>query len=372
MNKRTLLGLLLVCAIWAPTARSEEAAPSALPSVGYDKGFFIETADKNFKLVLRGYLQPYFDNKFPDSRAETRTFRIRRARFIWSGYFFSKDVQYEVEYDWAVSKLMEASVQLVQSDALKFRFGQYHVPFSLEQAASSSTLQFVDRSIVFPFFGVSDEREPGAGFNGLLLNRRFEYNVGAFNGEGLNTLNQNKALRYAWRFIWNVAGEHGMEFSDTKNSQKPQVALAVGGMYNDTPDPATIPAGKTTPTTTKKVTSLTADASAKYHGLGFHAAYLSQQVNPQTGPAMDDRGFLAQAGYFVIPEKLEFGLRLAHIYAESAKDLGEYTAGVNYFFYNGHQLKLQLDYSALTVKDGLAAGKDELDHQVRAQLQLKL
>ncbi|HLG18591.1 MAG TPA: porin [Bdellovibrionota bacterium] len=366
-----LFGYALASPAWAQEEQKPEAAapaPKVSDIVGYDKGFYIQSADGKFKLVTGGYIQGAFNGQIAESGSETDTFRIRRARLKWYGHLFSKNVQYQAEYDFSSSKNLSTYLQLVHSDPFKVRVGQWKVPFNLEGIASGSVQQFVDRSIAHSFFGVPDEREIGFGFNGTLMDKWLEYEVAAMNGEGINTLNQNNEFRYVGRLVANLKGHHGLEFCDTKNSDEPNVAFAVAGMYNDTLDPST----GTPPTDEMKVTSITADLSAKFRGFGAHGAFYYMNTKPDAGGSTHDKGFLAQGGYFVMPEKLELGARIARVFVDGGGDTGEYTLGLNYYMFKAHHVKFQFDYSALTTEDGVAAGDDRLDHRVRAQLQVKI
>ncbi len=346
--------------------------------VGYDKGFYIQSADGKFRLLTTGYIQEQFSALFKESAIDDYNIKVRRARLKFSGNLFSKDVQYELEYDFSTSKLLNAFGQLVHCDAFKFRFGQYYVPFDFENQASSSNLQFIERSISNAFFGIAEQREPGLGANGVFGDKKWEYDIGMFNGEGINTNNANKSFRYAGRMVYNIAGHHGYEYADIKPSDTPQIAFGTAAMYNDTPDAATIPVGGTVAAFDKVVTSLTGDLSAKYRGLDASGEFLFQRTNPETGSPTNggaktyDKGWVVQGGYMLMPETLEVAARVAHVYVDSGKDLGEYTAGLNYYIYGGHRVKFQVNYSLLTTEDGIAVGNDRLDHQALAQLQLKI
>ena len=197
------------------------------------------------------------------------------------------------------------------------------------------------------------------------MEKKFEYAVAALNGEGINTLNENNELRYVGRLVYNAMGHHGYEFSDTKQSEEPNIAFGIAGMYNDTPN--------SDATAENKVTSLTADASLKYLGLGAHGGFFYQKTNPDGAGGNDnDYGLLSQIGYFVMPKTLEVGARYARVFADSGSDQTEYTGGLNYYIHAGHRVKLQLDYSVLVGEDGISAGDDQVNHRVRAQLQVKI
>jgi hypothetical protein len=72
-----------------------------------------------------------------------------------------------------------------------------------------------------------------------------------------------------------------------------------------------------------------------------------------------------------MPNELELAARLAMVFPDAGGDQGEYTGGLNYYF-DGHNVKIQADYSALTTEDGISAGNDRFDNRVRLQVQVKL
>jgi len=322
-----------------------------------------ETPDQNYSVQIKGYLQGQFQTMFLESAPNTDTFRVRRARLGLSGHLYSKNVQYELEYDFSSSTLLEAFLQLVHSDVLKFRVGQYHVPFSYEMMSSSSNLQLVERSIVNALMGIPNEREPGAGFVGTLADQRLEYSVGAFNGEGINTVNQNKGIRVAGRLMYRLMGQNRYDYSDLANSADPQAAIGFAAMYNDTSAPFA-----------SKVTSIATDITAKTKGFSVHGEFLFHHTKAPTfaGNDQNDFGWLVQGGYFLLPKKLEVAARAAQVNFESFNDQGEYTVGVNFFPFEKNTLKFQADYGFLTIQNGIAPGNDELDQFLRVQLQFKI
>ena len=134
MNKRevTLMSVALLCGlIMSSNARAEETPqPEATPAepkisdiVGYEKGFYIQSPDKDYRLVIGGYTQGYFERKFLDSKSDSDTFRVRRARLKFAGNVFSKNVQYELEYDFAGNKLLEGVLHIKPYFILHFLGG---------------------------------------------------------------------------------------------------------------------------------------------------------------------------------------------------------------------------------------------------------
>jgi len=337
--------------------------------VGYDNGFFVRSPDNQFKLVVGGYFQSLFQGDINEAAADTDTFRVRRARLKFSGHAFTSDLTYNLLYEFASNQLADAELGYRISDSIKFRAGQFKIPYNLEALNSGTALQLVDRSIVHSYFGVQNPtgtltlREPGFGFSGSV--RSVDYSLSVSNGEGPNTLNANNEMRYAGRVMYNLMGKVGEKtFSDVKPSEGPNLGFGFAGMYNDTPNAAA--------TMEQKIYSLTSDLTYRNHGLGCHGAYFFQRTDPDTGATFTDHGVLVQAGYEVLSEKLEVAARFARIFRAAANDTAEYTVGLNYWIYNGHQVKFQIDYSALQEKNGIAAGNDRLNHRARVQLQISI
>lgn len=365
-----LLASALLTASAAPAVADEAAAPTDVKwsdVVGYKKGFYIQTPDENYKLTITGYAQGLAFLQFVEGAANTDTFRVRRARLKFAGNVYNKNIGYEMEYEFARSEMLSAFLQYsCDKTGMWARIGQTHVPFDFEALTSTSSLQFVDRSLAYAFFGIPDQREPGLNLGGALMDKMIEFNLGVFNGEGINAVNANNEFRYAGRLVVNAMGHHGYDYSDVKDSEEPAVALGFGAMYNDTPGIAAA-AG----TADKQVTSFSGDLGAKYRGMSAHGSIYFQSSDLPTGASTDDTGWMAQVGYFLMPKEFEVAARVAQVMPDAGGDQAEYTGGLNYFL-DGHNVKVQADYSMLTVDDGVAVGNDRLDHRIRLQFQIKI
>ena len=158
-----------------------------------------------------------------------------------------------------------------------------------------------------------------------------------------------------------------MPFSDIKHSEDLKLTFGVAGRYNDVTNSTTL--------ARQNEIHVTGDATLKYQGLGGHAAFFYKSTNPEAAGASttEDTGILAQLGYMVVKSHVEAAARFAQVYADGGNNTAEYTVGFNFYPHKGHYgAKLQLDYSALTEENGIAAGDDSLDHRLRLQLQIKI
>ena len=109
------------------------------------------------------------------------------------------------------------------------------------------------------------------------------------------------------------------------------------------------------------------DAVFKYKGLFLFAEYFARHRTPETAPAFDSNGFHAQAGYFLVRDRLEAAARYAAYDPSSlvpGNDRKEIGGVVNYYL-NKHNLKLQADFRRL--EDGTRGLKSK---ELRVQTQV--
>ena len=116
----------------------------------------------------------------------------------------------------------------------------------------------------------------------------------------------------------------------------------------------------------------------KWKGLAIQQEYHEKEVEDNsTDLTQKYKGLYAQIGYFfhglipAIPEQLELAARYAFVDApdvinlNTSDDRDEYAVGLNYFF-AGHNNKVTLDYSYLTLDDE-SAGRKVNDNRIRLQ-----
>ena len=153
-----------------------------------------------FDLKMKIRLQPKYTFSSIDESStrgdDTSSFRLRRARLVFSGNLLGKQFSYKLNHDLASSggsgKLLDAWLQWNLSKAANVRMGQFKVPNSRQALASSASLQFIERSNVTNHFTddvFGDARQNGAMVHGK-IGSAAKYAVGMFNGnsdgEGTN------------------------------------------------------------------------------------------------------------------------------------------------------------------------------------------
>ncbi len=334
-------------------------------------------------LSIGGYAQVRYQSLQEPGKIDG--FDIRRARLDIKGAI-SPEWEYRLLTDFAISpKIIDANITYKPFDYLKFTAGQFLIPFSLESNTPDRDLETVDRAQVSGLvarnkdaLGDQNGRDLGIQVSGSLLqtpSNRFllDYYVAYFNGQGINlATDANNFKDVAARLVF-----HPFEFLD------------LGGSYTNGYDNWTTTAAKaikysaTAPYTiislpTNAITSnnnhsrIGADISATYNDFNFRAEYIEAQEGNylvgSTTKTLIKNGWYAQAGYYVLPKKLQFVLKYDTYDPTKANPKNDitsfYTYGANYYVNNF--VKFQVNYKHKS-EQGLSIDKDE----VVAQLQVR-
>jgi phosphate-selective porin OprO/OprP len=184
-------------------AAADKAKSATTVSIG-QSGFQVRSADSNFVLKVRGYVQVdgrfYADQAFPGSLSSvpgsrsypgsaSDTFLLRRVRPIFEGTVFDK-YDYRVMLDFGQNVASSAANNgFVQDAYMTARFlpefqvvaGKLKEPVGLERLQSGANLLFVERGLPTQLV---PNRDVGAGVQGDLLQGTLSYAAGAFNGVG--------------------------------------------------------------------------------------------------------------------------------------------------------------------------------------------
>lgn len=358
-----------VTALGSPASNDAVSTEATLPSapkpeekkakVGYrkGKGFYIQSADGNYELRIGGYTQFQF-NYDRAGGENTYGFRIRRARLYFRGHLFTPKFTYKFQFDFAKFKtelLLDAYVDYqILGNNLRVRGGQQTIPYIRQHQISSSNQMFIDRSLASKEFinaddadtdgdGVPDKlvkngRDLGVQFHGMPFDKKLEYQVGIFNGHGTNTTNINNDFLYMGRLVYNVLGFAGYGHEgDYEYHESPAFFLGGSANYN------------VRNISKDKVLSTGAETGIKYKGFAATGEFFYRNTKP--GDTLlsetNDYGYYAQAGYFVLPKKMEVAARASQIFLDGLQnDKAEFQIGLNGFLFD-QLLKLQTDYSVL-------------------------
>ena len=386
-------------------ARKREQFLDADFSAGYNNGFYIASADKNYKLQINGYAQfryTYEHAEVRNARAfstvpsagDVNGFDFRRARLYFSGNVFSPDIQYMLSGDFAGTAASAANFQILDdflayhfSDLVGIRAGTFLIPFSHVEYATAG-LQFTESPYVLaPFDPV---RALGISLYGMPIKDKFTYEINANDGSQSNTIGRvddtagkldNRMgfyarLQYAGAgkladfndepdlrkdassLAWMIAGAAGYESQNSTSNSFPaaQSSMALIGLSKGQG-----PGFASSAALNGDLYRATVDAHAKYEGIGFTTAAYAQQINdtPPAGSSTDtftstfhtsslfELGYYGQAGYVlpgkIGPGRVEIVGRVGQLLTEGFPNQSEeYAMGVNYYLF-GHNAKIQTD-----------------------------
>ncbi|MHB0971130.1 MAG: porin [Thermoanaerobaculia bacterium] len=316
----------------------------------------------NAQLNISNRVQLRFTQEDPESGDSKGSFRVRRGKTKFDGWFYNKNLTYELQLNWpnTANPLEDANINYDLgrgSKVFMLKAGQFKVPFGRQELTSSGSQQFVDRSIVSGEFAKG--RDIGVQAWGMPMNGKLDWRVGIFNGNGrTRSANDNDQYQYDARLTYQPFGDVKYSESDFESKDKPLFAIAGQYEKND------LHGATTGNDVAREIVG--ADVVFKFKGFSAFAEYFDRDNDPETGASSKSDALHGQIGYFVLPGKLEVAARYATWDPSDLVDANDRTetgVAVNWFW-NKHNLKLQGDYGI--VEDD---AKESEDKEARLQLQ---
>ncbi len=376
------------------TAEEYREATKTSDLAYYKNGLIVESRDGNYKAKVGGYAQIIYRNTDVDDNAKSNKsdFDIRRFKLQLKGHVVNPRIGYKFQGEMASGfKTEDAYVNYRFSPALTVQIGQYKPPQARQELTSASKQLFPDRSLANDTFNLG--RDQGLQVSGHFLQKKLEYRIGVFNGNGPNAKNPDNNNMYTGRIDINPLGAFALDESGL-SAGKLRLNLGTSFSFNtisgddvgngfdkdndaldkalnlDVMDKATFSAnyGKE-----MELLVLTANIDFTWAGFTFAGEYYTMNADPDLGQDWNADGYYLQAGYQVLPQTLELGLRYAAIESDrrtatrlvSAEfEKSETQIGVNYYL-SKHAAKLQADVTF--VEDELQAYAD--DRIIRLQVQ---
>ncbi len=338
-----------------------------------------------------------------NTRNEASNFELRRVRMKIGGHGYKPWIKYYFEIDLQPSMSVGCTGQCDRSrvidwrldvqpwDEFGIRVGQWKINFNRERVDSSGRQTFVERSIINRVFTI--DRQVGIMAQGRLFKKTLadtRYYAGMFNGEGRATNNPDNNMMYMARIQWNFFGRDlKWRQSDVSYHKKPAGSLAFAYASNRGPCTRWSSSGCGSVTSPfpvgganqHKVDQWVQEFAFKWKGLAIQQEYHQKDVTNTMamGPLRNGEfeGGYAQIGYFFhglfakIPKELELAYRYAWVdqpdtaVPTTTDTREENTIALNWFF-AGHNNKVTLDYSYLTLDDATTM-MHEKDNRVRLQ-----
>ena len=303
---------------------------------------------------VSGYIQAGYDYLWNEDGTTTSTFHLRRARISLQGDIYKgakgAKASYRLQIDLCKElPIMDLWVKYQPINQFGVQFGQFKVPVSIENTdynatklefiTSANTVQRLVRMSSSDLQGInSSGRDIGALLYGGFIKKDgysiINYEVGVFNGSGINTKDKNKSKDIAARLT-------------IQPLQKLKIAAYYMGGETDASS------------LIEKYPTMVVDNSGvntKYlgynrYGGGFdfnnkHIFARSEYIGGQTG-AMRSEGVYAQVGYKFL-NKCSVGVRFDYFDENKADDGNQMNYSVAASYHPWKYLRLQAEYTRQT------------------------
>lgn len=358
--------------------------------------FFLASEDGNFLLKVWGQIQARYianfrnkvDNHENGDGDLVKTtidpsedgFQIRRAKVGFEGFIGDPKLEYRILFapnrDTGAVEIEDAWIAYTVMDGVKVWGGRYQDRFSREAYMSSKNQQTVDRSTVAYAFAGNDGFVEGVGVEWKVLpdwltlsanvndglnsgtqggaSTGFQNGGNDFNNDATDiavTARADAKLTGDWKNMSDVEAWSSVEDLQIFLGGAVHYELGESGDRNAASNfKVTSPGLGALTIPYDDFTQFTVDGIVKIQGFSLMAAGYAWFIEtPEAAPTgkgtVEAYAATIQAGYFVIPDKLEPFVRYEYIMVDNAldtNDLSIVTGGFNYFF-KKHAAKLTVD-----------------------------
>ncbi len=387
--------------------------------IGYDRGFYIRSADDQFSFKTTGLVRIRYvgierQNDNPRQAGLQRQddesgFTVNDLVLTFHGYLHSPRLTYQIVMEGPSRKVnmwrtFTAHINYEVAPELQVVAGLMKVPFGRQELVGKADQQFVDRPLANE--ALKAERSIGAAVHGT-LSKRLSYVMSVLNGfrdpDDSPSLDQTDTnFAYAGRLIAHLMGSPIKTESDLAWSKDPQWEIAVSGLYSDDNGdrspisfyhiPDSIRSGRglggfaMVDLSGTDVAMFGADTAFRYRGLSITAEYFLRGIDGdsewspwerRTGDhgTSHQQGGYVQGGYFVVPKRVELAARLGGVWDIGSEGTWEYTIGANYYPWGTHNVVVQtdltrIDEAPLASSNSNWSQNDQVN-MIRVQLQAK-
>lgn len=203
-------------------------------------------------LRLSGYLQGGF--RWDENTDPATTFYLHRARLSLTGDAANDKIDYRLQVDMAGSpKICDLYFRYKPMKALNIELGQFKIPFSYEnENCGPTTVEFIEYSYITTYLARNNARYDGIAATGRDIGFQIyggfierdgysiiNYNLGVFNGSGINAKDHNSSKDIIARLVikpfkgFAVTGSYmyaETNFAGIKHMKSPR--WAVGALYD--------------------------------------------------------------------------------------------------------------------------------------------
>lgn len=368
--------------------------PAETTEIGYDRGLFLRYSNvrsQSFELKTNARIQLRYtvfsrdDEFWTDHAGVTREIRnrnyfdIERARLVFSGHAFAPEIKYFVQLDGDTDEghaveFFDCWWGYQFSEDWQIQFGKRKVSAVRNWLLPALDTRLVDRPMATDFF--RPERTVGLWLVGQPADQlHCELMVGdSYRAVNLSPADLNNQFAFAGTVYWDPWAPYGSGVVDFEQTSSPAVRVGHSWVYasqsglDDVGKPLResdfvrlsdgtrlTETGALAPGATVNrydVLLNAADLAVKYRGWSLNAEYFWQWINriraDRDVPYADllQHGYYVEAGFLVIPERLELNAHYSRVSGEFATR-NEYTGGFRWYFRQGKNLHFTFDVTSL-------------------------
>lgn len=367
-HAKTLEELLVEKGVITKAEAKGAATSSAASKVYWNNGTRFEFPDNGFTTSFATHLEEryqFIDNPEEVGGKNVSDFEFTKARIIISGTALHNEFSYYLMPDFVGSSsstgsrgtnLQDAWIAWHACDWADIKMGQFKTFISRQFQTADWKRQFPNNSVASDYFSFG--RQQGLATEMRFADNQVVLNAGVWNGtsnygtdggiEGINNPGRDTKHSGAVSVRWNAMGEIDA-FEEGDVNWTDDLALSFGAAYGI--DDSAFSGKGVEPR--RDLHAISADANMKWRGLSVHGEFFDDVIDPEkSDDDINPLGFYLQAGYFVMPKKLEVGARYGYIECDNGTSPGlcsgldsfnEAAAVVNYYWWK-HNLKASLSY----------------------------
>ena len=361
------------------TAKAQAEAIAKLPQIeaGYDGGFYFRSKDKPFSLVANALGQFRYTLK-PSGQNSNQTFDVALGQLALSGIMFDPKLSYFLQIQGNTLgnnnniTMLDWLVNYHFAPEIATQAGRFVLPYSRQFYAPPAFLMFADLSQADYAFNLprSIGGQVSGKFGPVTYYAAVLNSIRALDASGQENFGTNVAA--LGRLEFDILAPYGYYETSPKPVKDPQFSVGLAVAYN----PADATSSFQNLVAKDATANVTLDLGYRWDRLSVQAAGYYRHdayTTPGLGTGTDWGGY-SQAGFYLIPEKLELAGLISGVIFDKLNVPGvfqkttAYTVGLNYYVHS-HNLKFQFDYSYLdnSVFKGQPSAPD--DNRIRFQTQ---
>lgn len=358
-----------------PTPPTPPAAEKPTIDWGYKSGFFAKTSDNRFSLKIGGWAHTMYTAQWDDgdwksgtdwasrdSELTTNAFSLRRARLLLKATAF-KIVDTFVLFEFMNElPMLDYRVTIQPLPEIGVRIGQFKPGQSRQFMLAPWKRSMISTSPAALSYKLGWDM--GVALVGKFLDGIIKYEVGVFNGEGMNKAPSDENLLVAGKIVANPLGDVPDIETDLNHTDRPLLSIGFSSAYkphyHDFGDKGIQPY-------TEDIT-LQGDVTFLYKGFLVTSEVFYRTRKPDDRADTNSLAWFLQAGYAFLPGMMEAVARVTHMIPNMDVDGGdkwEAVFGANWFIF-GTQLVLQAEYALVLAQ--VLDHDDQKSHRLRLQL----